>query len=481
MSRTISRGDNLLLKLPSGQTRTIKNLAADSSISLGKFGKFNTNELLNLPFGLTFEILEDGKLALYDQTRLALEHNPMMENLNSFETIKGIANGISNVEDIEATNEMIKESDGAQKLTNQEIEELKKSGLSGREIILRQIQQHSAFELKSEFSKAKYIKRKEKKFLKMFTCIDPTIHNLSQYLFENHHFAVRGLRPDTLSQMLSLSNVRPGWKGIVIDDIGGLLVAAVLVRLGGQGRIFVINNADSPPDLHLLELFNMPQGMLAPMKALNWAQIEAEWTTPEIQELLSLHQDSPHPVAPPLHPTTTSSDILLDQPVPPSSTRPHKEPNNKSKSRKKFERVQELLAVRQEFLRGEFEGLIACSEYEPESIVTKLLDKLSSSSTVVIYSSHLRPLSDLQTLLKKSSLSLPAPASASPMVADANPKPNELDRRMRASKTEFIQITISEPWLRAYQVLVGRTHPEMNGTHHGGFIFSAIKVISSCS
>ncbi|PLW10774.1 hypothetical protein PCASD_21297, partial [Puccinia coronata f. sp. avenae] len=202
MSRTISRGDNLLLKLPSGQTRTIKNLAADSSISLGKFGKFNTNELLNLPFGLTFEILKDGKLALYDQTRLALEHNPMMENLNSFETIKGIANGISNVEDIEATNEMIKESDGAQKLTNQEIEELKKSGLSGREIILRQIQQHSAFELKSEFSKAKYIKRKEKKFLKMFTCIDPTIHNLSQYLFENHHFAVRGLRPDTLSQML---------------------------------------------------------------------------------------------------------------------------------------------------------------------------------------------------------------------------------------------------------------------------------------
>jgi tRNA (adenine-N(1)-)-methyltransferase non-catalytic subunit len=68
----------------------------------------------------------------------------------------------------------------------------------------------------------------------MFTCIDPTIHNLSQYLFENHHFAVRGLRPDTLSQMLSLSNVRPGWKGIVIDDIGGLLVAAVLVRLGGK-------------------------------------------------------------------------------------------------------------------------------------------------------------------------------------------------------------------------------------------------------
>ncbi|KAA1127260.1 tRNA (adenine(58)-N(1))-methyltransferase non-catalytic subunit trm6 [Puccinia graminis f. sp. tritici] len=164
MTRTISAGDNLLLKLPSGQTRTIKNLTADSSVSLGKFGKFQTNELINQPFGLTFEILEDGKLVLYDQSILAVEPNTTIDEMKSFESIKGMANGISNVEDIEATNELIKESDGAQKLTNQEIEELKKSGLSGREIILRQIQQHSAFELKSEFSKAKYIKRKEKKY-----------------------------------------------------------------------------------------------------------------------------------------------------------------------------------------------------------------------------------------------------------------------------------------------------------------------------
>ncbi|OAV86667.1 hypothetical protein, variant [Puccinia triticina 1-1 BBBD Race 1] len=362
---------------------------------------------------------------------------------------------------------MIKESDGAQKLTNQEIEELKKSGLSGREIILRQIQQHSAFELKSEFSKAKYIKRKEKKFLKMFTCIDPTIHNLSQYLFENHHFAVKGLRPDTLSQMLSLSNIRPGWRGIVVDDIGGLLVAAALIRMGGQGSIFVINNADSPPDLHLLELFNLPTSALAPLKSLNWAQIEADWTTNEIEELLSLHQTPPQPASLLNH---TPSDPQVDNPA----DRSKKEPNNQSKSRKKFQRVQALLNVRQEFFESQFEGLITCSEYEPESIVSNLLDRLMASSTIVIYSCHLRPLSDLQTLLKKSSV--PSTSSSSSLVEQ-----NELTRKMKESKTEFIQITISEPWLRVYQVLVGRTHPEMNGTHHGGFIFSAIKVISSCS
>ncbi|KAI9601040.1 hypothetical protein H4Q26_000838 [Puccinia striiformis f. sp. tritici PST-130] len=459
-ARTITAGDNLLLKLPSGQTRTIKNVTSDSSISLGKFGKFQTNELIDQPFGLTFDILEDGKLVRNEQINLALELNPMLDELNSFESIKGMANGISNVEDIEATNEMIKESDGAQKLTNVEIEELKKSGLSGREIILRQIQQHSAFELKSEFSKAKYIKRKEKKFLKMFTCIDPTIHNMSQYLFENHNFAIKGLRPDTLSQMLSLSNVRPGWKGIVVDDIGG------------EGTIFVLNNADSPPDLHLLELFNLPKSVLGPLKSLNWAQTEADWTTSDIEELLLLHRDPPQPL-----PILDST--LPDPQLKQLSQRTKKQPNNRSKSMRKFERVQELLSMRQEFLDTQFEGLLTCSEYEPESIVTKLVNKLSGSSTIVIYSCHLRPLSDLQTLLKKSSM--PSTSSSSLGGSSSLVEQNELTKRMKENKTEFIQITISEPWLRAYQVLVGRTHPEMAGTHHGGFVFSAIKVFNSCS
>ncbi|WAR57771.1 hypothetical protein PtB15_5B1 [Puccinia triticina] len=42
---------------------------------------------------------------------------------------------------------------------------------------------------------------------------------------------------------------------------------------------------------------------------------------------------------------------------------------------------------------------ITCSEYEPKLIVSNLLDRLMALSTIVIYSCHLRPLSDLQTLL----------------------------------------------------------------------------------
>ena len=45
---------------------------------------------------------------------------------------------------------------------------------------------------------------------------------------------ILSLRVDTLSQMMNLGNVRPGGRYIVIDDASGIVVSAVLERLGGE-------------------------------------------------------------------------------------------------------------------------------------------------------------------------------------------------------------------------------------------------------
>lgn len=42
------------------------------------------------------------------------------------------------------------------------------------------------------------------------------------------------MRIDTLSQMMSLGNVRPGGRYIVVDEASGMVVSALLERLGGQ-------------------------------------------------------------------------------------------------------------------------------------------------------------------------------------------------------------------------------------------------------
>lgn len=42
------------------------------------------------------------------------------------------------------------------------------------------------------------------------------------------------MRPDTLAQLLTLGNVRPGGRYVVVDDASGLLISAVLERLSGM-------------------------------------------------------------------------------------------------------------------------------------------------------------------------------------------------------------------------------------------------------
>lgn len=44
------------------------------------------------------------------------------------------------------------------------------------------------------------------------------------------------------------------------------------------------------------------------------------------------------------------------------------------------------------------------------------------------------------------------------------------------SQPQFLTPIISEPWLRRYQVLPGRTHPEMQGLGHGGFLLTSTRV-----
>ena len=86
------------------------------------------------------------------------------------------------IEDTDATNEYINDGNVVQPLTALEIEALKKSGIHAsvrpypygrtnceahpmQEIIKRQIEQHANYQLKTEYSKEKYKKRKEAKYV----------------------------------------------------------------------------------------------------------------------------------------------------------------------------------------------------------------------------------------------------------------------------------------------------------------------------
>lgn len=391
----IREGDNVLIKLPSALIKPIK-ISSSGNINLGKYGSFKGKDLIGKPYGDTYEI-KDGDLFVVQST-------------------------LTEIEETAANNENIS-STGAQKLTFIEIESLKNSGKSGREIIQKQVEEHSAFELKTEYSKDKYLKRKEAKYLQMFTPLEPTVHTICEYNFEKQMSKIRDLRPDTLSQMMSIANVRPGSKLLIVEDLHGMVVGAAVDRMGGEGRILVINDFDSPPDLHLLDSFNFSPSDLSPITSIHWAATEESYTPPDL----------------PLELTEVVEDVN-------GLEKAGKQRNNREmiKLKKRKLTYDKTKEAREEFFRGGFDGVIIACEYEPFSILQKLLPSIAGSAPIVIFSPYLQVLFSAHTLLKQS--------------------------------PSFLSPSITEPWLRKYQVLPGRTHPEMNGMNHGGFLLSVIRV-----
>jgi len=103
-----------------------------------------------------------------------------------------------------------------------------------------------------------------------------------------------------------------------------------------------------------------------------------------------------------------------------------------------------LASTREELFAGEFDSLIVVSEYDPFSIVDKLYPYLAGSAPIIVQSPHGQVLADLQAKIR----TMPG----------------------------YLGPTVSEAWLRRYQILPGRTHPTMNTSGSGGFLFSVTKV-----
>lgn len=112
--------------------------------------------------------------------------------------------------------------------------------------------------MRTEFSKDKYKKRKEAKcvlrflfpltptistndsdcpalrFLQGFSVLEPTMFNICEYQFARDPQRIRGIRCETLAQIMSFGNIRPGARVVIVDETGGLLFAAAMDRMGGQ-------------------------------------------------------------------------------------------------------------------------------------------------------------------------------------------------------------------------------------------------------
>ncbi|KAK0481763.1 eukaryotic translation initiation factor 3 62 kDa subunit [Armillaria novae-zelandiae] len=257
-----------------------------------------------------------------------------------------------NLEDTDATNELINDGESVQPLTVDEINALKQSGVHSSDIINKQIEAHANYSLKTEYSKEKYKKRKEAKYSKTFTTIEPTLFNVCDYWFQQ--------RPDPHT---------PGGRYIAVDDASGLVVCGVLSRMGGEGRLITICDTDSPPAYPVMAQMNFdPKSVSSVLSSLNWATAQEDYT----------------PVLPP-------SEVPAEE---------IKSERQKTRLKKRKIVIDALASTREELFAGEFDGLIIASDYAPWPIVQKLTPYISGSASIVVQSPYCQILDDLQNEMR---------------------------------------------------------------------------------
>lgn len=135
-------------------------------------------------------------------------------------------------------------------------------------------------ETKGEEVSLPHVKSKSKlmfRYQQTIHAISPSAHNMTNHYFARSPQSILNLREDTLSQLLTLSHVREGGRYLVVDDTGGLVTAALLERMGSDGRIMTFTEADSPPAWGVLNVMNFSPRELGCVKWLNWMEATEEY------------------------------------------------------------------------------------------------------------------------------------------------------------------------------------------------------------
>ncbi|PWN33042.1 Gcd10p-domain-containing protein, partial [Meira miltonrushii] len=410
----------VLLRLANGKLKSVE-LNPGKNVSLGKFGTFKADDIIGLPFGLTFEITMPNKGEIGELKMV-------------------ISSNAEELEDNQATNEKIQDGqkNNPQTMTYLDIRALKEGGAEGRDIVEQQVLNNSTFAQRTSWSQQKYIFRKEAKHMRLFTPVPPSLTNVVKYHFDKFDRdasdKLRGLRADSLANILSLAGVAPGRRYLVVDGIGGLLVGAMLERMAGEGRLLLINDSDSPPPLDLMAQFDLPVQFVDPvLRTINWANTESDW-----QSFLS-HNEQDHSASAEVSESNTEAVEVT------AIGRPMTD-RDRQRMKKKQAIASNLERLRSEYFDGEFDGLVVISKYEPVSIIERVLPRLAGSANIVVHSPFIQTLIEAHAVLR--------------------------------SHHSIINLNVSEPFQRRYQVLPGRMHPEMMTSATGGYILHGIRVLS---
>lgn len=487
----------------------------DRNISLGKYGSFPCNQIIGRPFYATFEIADEP-----DADGHVLHIVPAAE-LHTEALLaddEGDGDGEAGTSTPSAPfpqedNRNIIDSKSTQQLTMEQIEELKQSSTdAGREIISKLLESHSALDQKTQFSRAKYMLRKRKKYLHRFMVEPMDVGVLTEWMLEQKDPGrILELRDETLGLIGAWANVHYGSSGepddatklggvlnrargrwLIVDDTGGLIVAAMAERAGilYPPEVLSGEGLDSTTKQGARPAQSMEDETPA-MEAMSASHTTLTVIHHNLQPNLSLLKYFSHDINEPTetHPLSShlktlswlqllhpSEDAIYDMEPPEVSEEELAswKPSKRSMHFKKKRRWAKVRNVVDETRAGGFDGLIVATLMDPASILKHTVPLLAGSAQVVVYSPYIEPLVQLADLY--STARRTAYITYKREVAEGAAEDKEED--FPVDPTLLLAPTLHTSRVRAWQVLPGRTHPLMTGRGGAeGYVFHAVRVL----
>jgi tRNA (adenine-N(1)-)-methyltransferase non-catalytic subunit len=454
-------------------------------------------------------------------------------------------------QNVERNNRLTVDDPSRQGLTMEEIEELKKADLgSGKEIISQIMAAHSGIKEKTAFALAKYALRKQRKYMRRFTVLPLDVSMLIEFMLEKDPNKILEIREEMMGLIMSWSNLhyseqtgllvddRPkigGGRWLVVDDTGGLVVAAMADRMGllykhsyeddeedemdeaatnghpvSESRMEgdqlvpdteVMQIDQDPPDNSTAQLSTTEQTVpktkpkryetASSLSSSNTITVLHANSQPNLSFLKYFSYTPEDPTGSADHPLNNHlKTVTWLQLIDPKEEALYQEPEklteaalasmksgkrgNYYRKRNRWEKVKSTV---DETRAGGFDGLIVASTMEPAGIMKHCVPLVKGGGNIVVYSPSVEPLTSLMDFYSRDRKSAYVRLIQAAAEEGKAPKiDEELDFPL--NPTLLLNPMLQTARAREWQVLPGRTHPLM--TSRGGsdgYLFTATRVL----
>ncbi|XP_026763922.2 tRNA (adenine(58)-N(1))-methyltransferase non-catalytic subunit TRM6 [Galleria mellonella] len=402
----------------------------NSTIMLGR-DSINLTGIACCPYYSIFKMISSGNKKNKEYN---LELTDIAVNLKDEIDVKISGNDNRNIVD-----------DGrSQKLTASEIENLKVDAYRASDIVETLITNSSTFHNKTEYSQDKYLKKKEKKYFEYIQILRPNLRIIAEIMYKLDANKIQGIRVDTLSQVISFANVYSEGVHLLYDSgSNGLMAAALLSAIGSgtSGKLVHMHPGNMSQKQALLAM-NFEGEHLNRCISVNVYSVLRQFhqgcdtnnTSSEvIENSLKRKNDEviDHKVKIPRLENDVISEIVPNVDCD-SSEQTQPEPK---KPKWHFDNI-----AASELIRDKVDSLVITCKEDPQNIFKELMEFVKPGRPFVIYYPVAEPLQQLYLTLR--------------------------------SYSNVAALRLINNWMRNYQVLPERTHPEVMMNGSSGFLLT---------